>query len=356
MARNCTKRRSYNEESEEIGDWTSPEKKRKINMDDSSLSDAESPVGDVSNAAVSTLSVVGSADVGTLVEYDGTNLVAERPTTDTHLSDAILRPTETSIEKCSIIHAMVEQFQQRLESRGLDRQTSLERGATLEIRLILFQCCESSFRSMFFESHLQAERHHQERMDAPMLERIRRHRGQFISLLFNPIYFILAFAFRHSWLQSFIISYSSTVFPSCKVPSKEVLNLFYALRLGSAITLMYKGAQSADIFWCVAEITFFVFIICVGALVYSIYLWIPPNIRQVLRFAILVLIMSNSLVLFATVMIVNLLVMLLVLWASDATGMRLNVADREIHYENCMFIGMVLLGCSSIGVGHCFSY
>lgn len=362
MARNRTKRRREN-----IGSGGSSERplfKKKLtgnSLDDCTLSNAEIPIRYVSSAAVLPISDVGSSDDRTFALYNTANHVVESSTTDASFSDAFHRSTSAMVWHRTSTNDIIDQYQQRWESRGLDHHTSLLLAATFDMMLCICRLWSQSLYSMYFETYSQEERHHQERMESPLFEKIKSLRKEIIYLPFNSTLLILAIASKHSWVlrqQSLLMSVHdalfSTVCSSCMIPRIEVyeqfINYFSSLQVWSAFTLIYRGVQSADMIWCVGKV---IFLATFGALILFRLHHIVP--QQVIV-AILGLIMWRSIIqLSIAVMTVNIFLSFLVRRISDETGTRLDVREKENHYEQCFTVGQVLLWCSSVCVGYCFS-
>ncbi|KAL7543329.1 hypothetical protein ACHAXR_012681 [Thalassiosira sp. AJA248-18] len=276
-------------------------------------------------------------------------------------------PASTS---SGITNHSYEQMASRWESRGLDRQKSLELAANFEINMFFFEQTKSflSMASLQFLDQMnlftgniqhQIEKNHREIMEGPEMERLRRYRGQILYSLLNTKILtrclLLALAARSYSSLRFFSPTSiwkviiANLCPECTGPITEQSTLaatsyLASFALESWWNLVYEVPNAlvcvARLFWCAT---------CLGLC--------HQFVSRTLSFAILALVFipwKGFLVTLAAVLATN---MTLTLWmlkkCKNAEKSRKSQSTKQIidyydwiipSYQTGVYLSSLLIG------------
>lgn len=296
--------------------------------------------------------------------------------------DARDRPDSISelIRPCrhggNLTDIQIEHLAQRWESKGLDRQKSLELAAHFEMNMLFFREVQhllsvsafglmERFAFMHSTSLDQMRQQHQEQIDAPHLESINRYRRRMVYMPLNARIFtrciLAAIASKYCFMRGYISVWDilptfnnaigtlySTMITGCSFETTE-LTMESSYGFDYLSSYLYQGVETLSCtFLCSIKILWY------ALLLVFCQQYIPRSISCVIIAAFFVDWMS-IIQLGMAIAAVNILLTVLLCKLMDTKCSNLEVCASARLYKQCIPICEVLSLFPSILLGYCLS-
>ena len=270
-------------------------------------------------------------------------------------------------------HRQIEQLAQRWESKGLDRQKSLEMAAYFEMNMLFFRELQHFLSATAYNlvnklswmqcaSSDQMERHHAEILDVPYRHRMETSRTQMGYMLMNASTMtrciLVALAsklyFEHQRdilsLKNTISTIISKVCISCSTASSQTGQIlpktylsYYGLDFSS--NFMYDGVQSlSSSFLCSIKVVWY------SALLLLCHKYISQSL-SLIAIALIFIDWKSIIQLGLTVVIVNLFITILLCKHMDTSEKIMEARKAAKYFEQCVSLSRVLVLLPPILVG-----
>jgi hypothetical protein len=266
-----------------------------------------------------------------------------------------------------------EQFTQRWESKGLDRQKSLEVAAHFEVKMIFLWGLQhialdivNRFVWMHFNNLEHIKQQHSDQMNAPYLEEMKKHRQDMTYRLLNFRFLtrciILALASRFYFMNGNALLWNWVHIPSfnnmlnhvfsfiCPECSTELILSSSSYGLLSFRSYMYSSVESIS---CT--------VICSMKIVWyaALLLFCHQYISKSLSCGVVALLIvdwKSICQLGVVVTVMNLMLTMMICKHMDAKGETMGTREASKYYERCTLSSEVLAHLISILVGFFFSH
>jgi hypothetical protein len=279
-----------------------------------------------------------------------------------------------------IPNIQIEQLAQRWESKGLDRQKSLELAAHFEMNMLFFRELQhylsiaasnimNRFVWMHFNNLKQMKQQHRDQMTAPYMEEMKRHRQHMTYMLLNTRFLtrciILALASRFYFMHGNTLLWNwdhippfnnvlshifSFMCPECSTELSKLALASSSYGLVFLSNFMYSGVESIS---CTA--------ICSMKIVWyaALLLFCHHYISKSLSCGTVVLLIVDWKSIFQlgiVVTVMNLTLTMLMCKHVDGKGETMETREVPKYYERCTLSSEVLAHLISILVGFFFSH
>jgi hypothetical protein len=309
----------------------------------------------------------------------GNEIVTHQSRDDIQLPDNNIC-TSPHLANGQITNSQIEQLAQKWESKGLDRQKSLELAAHFEMNMLFFRefqnylcvlACNimNRFDWMHLNNLKQMEQQRQDQMNAPYLKEMKRHRRHMTYMLLKTQVLtrciIVALASRAYFMhrntplpnQSISLSFTnvlSTAFshmcPECSTETSQMTRTLSSSYIFDSLSnFIYYGVESVS---CTATCSLKIFWYV------SLLLFCHQYISRSLSCGVVALLIvdwKSILELGIVVTVMNLILTLIVCKHMDAKGEIMGTREASKYYERWIVSCEVLVLLLSVLLGFFFS-